>query len=418
MKNILKFAAALAVMVTVSCNKEMNPSEGVSPEGNTVKVTMNATAGDPMSKMLLNGNQFEWEEGDNVYFRFAGGKYGNCDGCETLTAMSSGRAVTFGGTINNFVGKDTDATKPANVYAFYSDSENGTFNGSGSSQYLYAVPASQTGRLDDLKKYVIYASYISTSNMEYKNDQDGNVTEISFNAQMKPYFSLLKMTVPIELGLTSIKLSTTAKITGLVGLCLQKTASGIGTGSAQPVNRLTESNVNASVSIDKGHYTDLTIERGGEIISGDVYFTILPDAFDSVKGEYCSSASSLTFTFVSESNSFEYTHSLEGKVYMGALKNLGSVPANIMLPKIDAGALCLTDATSLTVGVDSPNPACTYYYEIGASKTECKTPTTASASFDPSEGFCPEITGSFDRYFIKVLAHTEEEGYSIILAAI
>ena len=89
MKNILKFAAALAVMVTVSCNKEMNPSEGVSPEGNTVKVTMNATTADQFSKVTLNGKRFEWEVGDQLQTTYYTGS--------PLTAISAGSVLHLKG---------------------------------------------------------------------------------------------------------------------------------------------------------------------------------------------------------------------------------------------------------------------------------------------------------------------------------
>ena len=74
MKKIMKFAAALAVVLPVSCNKDIATPEA-APQANTVKVTMNATAGDPVSKVLLNGNRFEWEEGDQTIFRFANTTY-------------------------------------------------------------------------------------------------------------------------------------------------------------------------------------------------------------------------------------------------------------------------------------------------------------------------------------------------------
>ena len=55
MKKIFKFAAALAVILPVSCNKEIATPE-VAPEVKTVKVVMNALADDPATKITLGGN--------------------------------------------------------------------------------------------------------------------------------------------------------------------------------------------------------------------------------------------------------------------------------------------------------------------------------------------------------------------------
>ena len=71
MKKIMNFAAALAVVLPVSCNKEMTMPQGDTLVGKNVKVTMNATIDDPATKLLLDNNLFKWEAGDQVNLRWA-----------------------------------------------------------------------------------------------------------------------------------------------------------------------------------------------------------------------------------------------------------------------------------------------------------------------------------------------------------
>lgn len=396
MKKILYFAAALAVMVTVSCNKEMNPSDGISQEGNTVKVTMKATADDLLSKVTLSGKRFEWEVGDQLQTTYYTGS--------PLTAISAGSGATFEGEASEF-----PSTK-GNMYVFYT--VGGTVDGA---RCIQDVPSTQSGLSTDIKNYGIWSSWVTRANQRYL-DADGNVisqgipSSVEIDAEMVPNFSVLKFTAPQELGLTSIAITADAEIAGTLNINAARKPTT--TGNDSPEDRI-------SRPTDSEQYSTITVSRNGEVISGDVYVVIAPDAFDFESDPtetswelYYNTATTLKFTFTNDSGEeAEYEAKLANPIQMGELKNLGSFPVNIMTPRVEAGELRLTDATTLTVGVENPNPACTYHYEIGASKTECKTPTTASASFDPSKGFCPAITGPFDRYFIKVLAHTDEEGY-------
>jgi hypothetical protein len=137
---------------------------------------------------------------------------------------------------------------------------------------------------------------------------------------------------------------------------------------------------------------------------------ITPDEYDVATSSYGSSASYLNFTFATPTESFEYESALAEKIQMGELKSLGTVPMAIKTPKVEAGALCLTSATDFTISISNPNPDCTYYYEIGSSAADCKTPTTSSAQLDLESGVAPQINGLFDECFIKVLAHYNGEG--------
>ena len=181
MKNILKFAAALAVMVTVSCNKEMNPSEGVSPEGNTVKVTMNATNADQFSKVTLNGKRFEWEVGDQLQTTYYTGS--------PLTAISAGSGATFEGEASGF-----PASK-GNMYVFYT--VGGTVSGANCTK---EIPSVQSGLSTDIKNYGVWSSWVTQSNQHYFNAEgneisSGTPSSVEIDAEMVSNFSVLKFTV-------------------------------------------------------------------------------------------------------------------------------------------------------------------------------------------------------------------------------
>lgn len=409
MKKIMNFVAALAVVLPVSCNKEMTMPQGDTLVGKNVKVTMNATINDPATKLLLDNNVFRWEVGDEVTLRWANQTYTSTTDGESLTATGSGSAVTFEGEFSQFPKKSGDASKIENLYAYYANAAE--YINKSNVVLCKSISQTQTGKLEDIKDHVIYEAYLSYNDIEATVNEEGDYVSASFNANMRPIFSLIKMTIPAELNLTSVTLSTSANIAGLIAVNPSKTSStAIGSGNAQLVNRST--NLSSwTAELSKEFYQSITVSQDGEVLSGDIYFTIVPDAYDKTVGAYCCSATSLKFIFASETDSFEYTRNLNEKIYMGDLKNLGAVPANIMLPKVEAGTLCLTDATTLTVGVANPNAGCKYYYEIGTSSEDCATPTTASSEFDPTTGFTPAVSGTFDRYFIKVLAHTEGAGY-------
>ena len=418
MKKIFGFAAALAVVLAVSCNKDMNPSEGLAQEGKTVKVTMNATAGDPLSKMVLSGKKFAWEVGDELKVRFANVKTYNANLLyDCLTAQASGTGATFTGSLT------TVQASKNNMYVFYST--DGAFADSGSSiaasTYAKTVPAQQTGLASDLKSYVVWSSWVTKTAQTYVYN-DGATSDVpdalDVDAEMIPNFSVLKFNVPQELGLTSISITADAKIAGELKVNAARVPSSTNDGKRTGHERIVR---NSSAE----QYETIIVSRGGSVISGDVYVVIAPDAFDDAAEAtntswelYYNTATKLTFEFTNEDGSAQYEAKLAAPIQMGELKDLGTLPLNIMTPKVEAGALRLTDSVTLTVGVSDSNPNCTYYYEIGASKAECPDPTTASTQFDPSEGFSPVVTGTSDRYFIKVLAHTEEEGYrDVVLTA-
>lgn len=413
MKKIMKFIAALAVVLPVSCNKDITTPE-VKEEGKTVKVTMNATVSNPATKLLLDNNVFKWEVGDRVIMRWANQDYLNTTDTEYLTAAGSGSAVTFEGELSELPKKSSDPTKIENLYAYYANEAE--YINNSSVVLCKSISQNQTGKLEDIKDHIIYEAYLTYNDITTTEDENGNFLTAEFDAEMRPIFSLVKMTVPAELNLTSITLSTSANIAGLIAVNPSKISStAVGSGNAQLVCRST--NLNSwTAELSKDFYQSITVSQGGQVLSGDIYFTIVPDEYDKSLGAYCCSATSLKFIFTSNAGSFEYTNNLSDKICMGELKNLGSVPANLMLPKVNGGTLSLIDATTLAVGVKDYNVNCEYYYEIGSSKETCAKPTTKSTKFDPESGFAPTPgTSYFDKYYIKVLVHTLDNNYKDVI---
>ena len=416
MKKIMKFVAALAVVLTASCNKDIVTPE-VKEEAKTVKVTMNATVINPATRLLLDDNVFKWEIGDKVMMRWANNTYDNTTDGESLTASGNGSSVTFEGEFSKLPKKSGDDTKIENLYVY--SAKDAEYINESSVILCKSVPQQQTGRLEDLENYVIYESYLSYKDMTTTKDDDGNYTSVSFDASLHPIFSLVKMTVPAELNLTSVTLTTgnNANIAGLVAVNPSKRTSStaIGGGNAQLVNRSTNTST-WTATVNKEMYNSVVVSQDGEILSGDIYFTIVPDEYDKSLNAYCCSATALKFIFTSNVGSFEYTNNLNDKICMGELKNLGSVPANLMLPKVNGGTLSLIDATTLAVGVKDYNGNCEYYYEIGTSKENCVKPTTKSTKFDPESGFTPALgTNYFDKYYIKVLIHSLDNNYKDVV---
>ena len=388
MKKIMKFAAALAVILTASCNKEINPSEGLVPEGKKVKVTMNATADDPMSKALLNGTQFEWEEGDCIKMRWANdilGNYTDNSGCENVYAKGTGRETLFEGEISYAV---------ESIYAYYSNS--GAFYNTSGIMYCHDVPGTQTGRNEDLKNNIAYYARIHKNNITF-NKEGEDVTSITLDAAMSPAFALVKFSVPAELALTEIKLSSTSYLYGRTYISPQKTWGTFGTGSShfhRPPKGDTTPQGNT-----------ITISRDGNIISGDVYVAIAIDGYDETAENYRCKAEELTFTFTNAAGNFVYTKKLNKSIYLGTIKDLGSIPSTVM----PAGALGIIggDKTNAKVGILAPNPGYKFYYEIGESSDACPVPTASSKELDLKNGIAPSSSETYNKCYIKVFADTD-----------
>lgn len=394
MKKIFKFAAALAVILPVSCNKEIATPE-VAPEvGSGVPVVMSLSTEDLATKVSLVKTSFDWEIGDVVNLRWA-----NVYTDEALTASfdsEKGNVVFAGEFVNEIPIADAQTNEVQNLYAYYA--KDGGWYTSTSVGVVKDIPAAQTGKLEDIDDNVIFAAFIPRRTIT-PTIVEGKVTELALNADMRPYFSILKFTVPADLALTSITLSADVDLVG--NLCINSSKISdnahnniFGTGAAQLVNMATE-----------GRSQSIVISRGGEIINGDVYVVVAPNEYNSVAGAYGNSAESLKFTLTAGQESYEFESSLSQKLLMGELKDLGTIPVAIKTPRVEAGAICLKNETDFTLAISNPNPDCTYYYEIAQTAAECPTPTTASAQLNVTDGLVLNFTEHYTTYFVKVLAH-------------
>ena len=401
MKKIMNFVAALAVILPVSCNKDITTPE-VKEKAKTVKVVLNATTPEVVdSKANLNGTRFEWVEGDCIKMRWANNilpDYPDNNACEKVYATSSGEEVSFEGEITYAV---------ESVYAYYSNS--GHFYTNGGIMYCHDLPEVQTGRKEDLQDNIAYYARIHKDKIKFNKEED-EVKSIELNAEMSPAFALIKLTVPAELALNMIQVEATSNIFGRTFISPHKAWGTFGEGSNSRFSRPAKSETTPQGRV-------ITISRDGEVISGDVYVAVAIDAYDTEAQNYCCKTESLTFTFTnSEGNSTVYTNNFNEPIYLGSIKELGTLPLNMMLPKVNGGTLTLTNASTLTVGVKDHNENCEYYYEIASSKDECARPTTKSTKFDPQIGFTPTAgTGYSDRYYINVLVHSLDNGFKDVV---
>ena len=402
MKKIFKFAAALAVILPVSCNKEIATPE-VAPEAKTVKVVMNALADDPATKITLGGNHLKWEVGDELKCRF-GNPTQFTDGTQwdVLTATNSGSGAQFTGDFKYFPGI-TNGTVNQHLYVI--SSTDGAFANKTSIQFLKTVSSEQTGKPGDLKDNMIFSAWVTKTMMTCEDEET-----VSFNAYMSPHFSVVKLNVPEVLGVKEISMEAESNIAGQIRVYPARTpGQNGGVGSNALVYRPED---------DGAQSKTITVSDGGNILSGDVYFVVVPDAYDSsiekasVNNYYCSTEK-LKFTFVSDDATAEYEKILNSKIYCGELVDLGAVPATMM----SSLAIKSSSNTDMVMSVNAANSECTYYYEVAATEEKCADPTESSAQFDPATGFNLAMTKDtyMDKYFVKVLV--KSSNHSRILKA-
>ncbi len=390
MKNILKFAAALAVMVTVSCNKEMTAPDNYIAHG--VKVRVNVTT-DSDTKVTLDGSDLKWEENDKIYLRWGNTQYSSLYACDTLFASSAGNNVAFTGEFNT-----VQIPNNENLYVYSAAASR--FVTLGGVVFRKDLSNIQTGKLEDLKDNAVFAGFVGKNNIKKVYAEDNTtITEIELDAEMKTFFSVVKINVPEEMGLTKITMSA-GDTTKLAGTLKLHSARGFG-----QVGRVDADDALYRRYPTDTQYGEITITNGGEVLSGDVYIVILPDSYDVNKKEYFSDIESLTFKLTNYAGEYTFTSALKSPIYRATLKDLGAIPSTLA----PAGTLCLSggNRTSVKVNIKNPNSAYKFYYEIAASEEQCQSPTVSSAELDVATGISPDVTGSYSEYYIKVFADTE-----------
>lgn len=406
MKKRILSLIAIASLFTLSCSKELPAEREQGGEDNPpvkAECIINASI-DDITKLSLSGVNFSWDAGDKLRVRLANtksGVYSDVYENEEFTASTPGASTVFTGS---FLHNDiSEATAPENTYCYFAT--DGRWGSSTSPFYYKTVPTSQTGLLADIKNNVLLYAGVAKSSITLVTDGSNTPVGYSFSVTLHPFFTVLKVTVPESLDLRELKLKSESAIAGTFGI----KPMGRAYGTLQPEQN--DGFLDRGSSLTSKEY-EITVSRGGEKISGDVYIVVIPDAYDSDEGEYYCNTDKLTFTLTDGNGSTTtFTNFLNGKVYCKRLKNLGSLPESFKT-SIDAGALCLLNATSLKVAVENPSASCTYYYETATSRAALAIPSTSSTQFDPAAGFEISSSNSYDAVYVNILAKSNDPSYS------
>ena len=373
---------ASSFLLFCSCAKEPEQNGGAGGFGDGIYVRMTASAEDVLTRMNLAGTVFSWEKDDAVRLRWADPTYQNTTDCETLYARESGASALFEGSFSTY-------KEDANLYAYYS--EDGTFVSKTSVAYRAHISSQQTGRLEDVADNVLFYSWIKKATITLKKTGD-EVTGMEFSSRMSPFFAIVKINIPASLGYTSLKMEATSAIAGHVQIQPQKTWGSI--GSSGLAYRPT------GTGLVQG--TSVTISDNGNVLGDDVYIVVVPDTYDQEKANYCCSSESLKFTLTGPDGEVSFEKSLNGKIYNGTLKDLGSIPGS-MFPLKEA-RLCLMGDNVLKATVADTLENCEFYYEIGKTEADCPAPTVASTRFYAKDGFEIPVENTCNSHFVKVLA--------------
>ncbi len=346
-------------------------------------ITVKASADDELSQTLGS----LWESGDALKMRLSGAEYESADDCVTLVSTSEGSAdVQFTADIPSY--RDSD-----DAYLYFST--DGEFSSTG---YVKSISPTQSGKIEDVLDNVLYYSWARRDAV--KVGPEGESLEIS--TEMSPMAAVLKITVPEELQARNVRFKASAPIAGTITINPQKGWGGVG-----------ENTLLAS----EGLQDEIVIDSD-EPVCGDLYIVVMPDAFDSMSDAYCNTAQNITFSCDYYEGELAKRYILQDNMVCGNITDLGVLPMPAPKIPVEGGTLRMMPDPYLTIGVSDANPDCEYYYEVGTSAQTCLDPTVNSTKFDPAVGFKPEITGYFDRYFIKVLAHPLDTDYKgVVLTA-
>ena len=409
MKKYIYSFIAIVSLCAISCSKEL-PAE--KNNGNDDPVTdaqcvINASVSD-MTKLTLSGLNFSWDAGDKLLVRLANtndGIFDDAHGSEKFTASTSGSSTVFTGSFQYY--DISEATAPENTYCYFAT--DGRWASAKSPFYYKTVPTAQTGLLSDIKDNILLYGAAAKANISLVKDSNEVPVGYSFDLQLHPFFTVLKINVPASLNLTELVVKSESAIAGTYGI--KPMGRTYGTWLPGNPDSKNDGFLDRGSGITSNEY-EITVSRGGAVISGDVYIVVIPDAFDSDKKEYYCNTDKLTFVLTdANGGSTTFTNYLNGKIYCKSLKDLGTMPSSFT-PSIEAGALCLLDDTSLKVGVANASASCTYYYETATSKSALAIPTTSSAQFDPAEGFAISSANSYDAVYVNVLAKSNDAAYS------
>lgn len=369
----------VAVLLCGSCVKEQNAGPEVSAD--KIGVVMTAQVEEPESRMSLASTFFLWNEGDEINLRWADQAYSSNTECEVLTAVQGGKTARFEGEFSAY-------KENANLYAYYST--DGSFVSRNSIAFRKEIPSIQKGSADAISENLLFYSWIKKADIELVKNGEV-ISGMNIDTKMSPFFAILKLNVPSSLGYTSLKLEASSSIAGHVQIQPQKTWGTL--GSSGFAYRPTGTGLVQNTSIE--------VSDNGNVIGDEVYIVVLPDAYDEQAGNYCCSSTSLKFTLAGPSGEVSFEKELNGKVYNGTLKELGSVPGSMQ--PLQSAKLCLLPDEQLKVSVADTVAYTEYYYETGMTEADCKTPTMSSQKFYAKHGFEVPAYNTCSSHYIKVL---------------
>ena len=376
-------ALSFCALALAACDFEQDFGVSGGKEYGEMAITVKASAPDALSQTLGG----LWKSGDALKIRLSGGLYEETGDCLSAVAATGGSDnVLFEGELPSY--RDSD-----DAYMYFS--ADGEFSSTG---YVKTIPSTQSGSLDDVLDNVLYYSWVRRDAI--KKGSDGKSLEI--DAGMSPMAAVLKINVPEELQARNFRIKASSPIAGNLTVNPQKGWGSLGE------NALLDA---------QGQSDEIVIDSEGPV-SGDVYVTVMPDGFDAVSDEYCSLAEIVTFSCDYYEGDLAKRYVLNDYMVCGSVTDLGVLPMPAPKIPVEGGTLRMMPDAALTICVADANPDCEYYYELGTTAENCPTPTTGSTKFDPQVGFQPEITGHFDRYYIKVLAHPLDTDYKgVVLTA-
>lgn len=369
----------VATLFCCSCVKEQNAGPEVSAD--KIGVVMTAQVEEPESRMSLASTVFLWNEDDKINLRWADQAYSSNTECEVLTAVQGGKTARFEGEFSAY-------KENANLYAYYST--DGSFVSKTSIAFRKEVPSKQKGSAVAISENLLFYSWIKKADIELVKNGEV-ISGMNIDTKMSPFFAILKLNVPSSLGYTSLKLEASSSIAGHVQIQPQKTWGTL--GSSGFAYRPTGTGLVQNTSIE--------VSDNGNVIGDEVYIVVLPDAYDEQAGNYCCSSTSLKFTLAGPSGEVSFEKELNGKVYNGTLKELGSVPGSMQ--PLQSAKLCLLPDEQLKVSVADTVAYTEYYYETGMTEADCKTPTMSSQKFYAKHGFEVPAYNTCSSHYIKVL---------------
>lgn len=388
-------ALSFCTLLFSACSFEQRFGESSRDSYNDVGVTVRADVDGGVAEALGG----LWKSGDALKMRLDGAEYeGKADFVNLVTSSAGVTDVAFEGMLPSY--RESD-----NAYIYYS-AGGGFVDHTG---YRSEIPAVQTGRLEDIRDSLMFFSWVRNDSSTLTEGNDG-ISKVEMECSMSPAFALLKLNIPAELGAKDVTVEADAPLTGAVRIMPQRGWGTIGENEMlywEGTDTLAESSV-------------ISLQQESETLSGDIYLAILPDSYDLLNDVYCSSASTIRLKCAYYDGD-DYTHRiiLDDNILCGEVCDLGQLPMPKPKVPVEGGSLCLLPTASLTVAVADANGDCEYYYELGTSEEDCPKPTVKSTPLaDPAAGFSPELNGTDDRYFIKVLVHALDNDHrDVVLSA-